>query len=114
MIRMKILFANEALKNECNNQELLIKRLGANRARVLRQRLDELFNAEVLADLRAFPHIGLSASPPNGNLAIDLGAPCKLLFRPAAPHHDDSGWDWNKIDSILILALRGADAKPKP
>lgn len=112
---MKIVFANEALKNECNNQELLIKRLGTNRARVLRQRLDELFNAEVLADLRSFPHIGLSApSPGGGDLALDLGPPCKLLFRPAGPHHDDSGWDWNKIDSILIVALRGADAKSKP
>jgi hypothetical protein len=110
---MKIVFATEALKNECNNQDLLVKRLGANRARVLRQRLDEFFNAEVLADIRSFPHIGISAAPDGGaDLVLDLGHPCKLLFRPAGPHPGNGGWDWNKIDSIIVVALRGSDAKP--
>jgi hypothetical protein len=111
---MKIVFANEALKNECNNQDLLKKRLGANRARMLRQRLDELFNAEVLADIRALPHIGISAPNGGADLSLDLGTPCKLLFRPAEPHPGDGGWDWNKIDSIIIVALRGPNGKSKP
>jgi hypothetical protein len=111
---MRIVFATEALKNECNNQELLVKRLGANRARVLRQRLDELFNADVLADIRSFPHIGISAPQGDGDLALDLGAPCRLMFRPEASYPGNGGWDWNKIDSIIIVALRGTDAKPKP
>ena len=38
---MRIVFGDEALKNECNNQVLLIKRLGANRARLIRQLLAE-------------------------------------------------------------------------
>ncbi len=110
---MRIVFATEALKNECNNQELLVKRLGANRARMLRQRLDELFNADVLADIRSFPHIGISAPQGDGDLSLDLGAPCRLVFRPEAPYPGNGGWDWNKIDSIIIVALRGTDAKPK-
>lgn len=108
---MKIVFANEALKNECNNQDLLIKRLGASRARVLRQRLDELFNAEVLADIRSFPQIGISAPNGGSDMALDLGHPYKLLFRPAGANPGDGVWDWNKIDSIIIVALRGTDAK---
>jgi hypothetical protein len=112
---MKILFATEALKNECNNQDLLVRRLGAHRARLLRQRLDELFNAEVLADIRSLPHVGISGQAQGGgDLALDLGAPCKLVFRPAGPVPADGVWDWNKIDSINILALRGADAKFNP
>ena len=113
---MKIVFANESLKNECNNQELLVKRLGASRARTLRQRLDELFNAEVLADIRSLPHLGMSGAPRDGaNLSLDLGAPCRLVFRPVGPAPANGGdWDWNKIDSIIILALRGTDAKPNP
>ena len=110
---MRIVFGDEALKNECNNQVLLIKRLGANRARVLRQRLDELFNADVLADVRSLPHVSIT-SHSDGDLALDLGAPYKLVFRPAGAVPADGGADWNKIDSIIILSLRGPDAKPKP
>lgn len=112
---MKIVFSNEALKNECNNQDLLIKRLGANRARVLRQRLDELFNAEVLADVRSLPHVSITPPSAGGaDLELDLGSPYKLVFRPEGPGAADGGLDWNKIDSIIILSLRGSDAKPKP
>jgi proteic killer suppression protein len=108
---MKILFANEALKKECNNQEMLIKRLGPYRAKLLRQRLDELFSADVLADIRSLPHVGISVPPPGGtDLALDLGHPCRLMFRPAGLPPGDGVWDWNKIDSIIILALRGTDA----
>lgn len=111
---MKIVFANEALRNDCNNQELLIKRLGADRARVLRQRLDELFNAELLSDMRAMPHVSISGpAPVSGELAVDLGTPYRLVFRPAGPGAN-GGNAWNKIDSIIILALRGSDAKPNP
>ncbi len=112
---MKIVFANESLKNDCNNQETLVRRLGANRARVLRQRLDELFNAEVLGDMRSMPHLSITGpASGNGELALDLGQPFKLLFRPVGPVVADGGNDWNKIDSIIILGLRGADAKPSP
>ena len=112
---MKILFANDALKKECNNQEMLVKRLGPYRAKLLRQRLDELFNADVLADIRFLPHVGISGPSQGGtDLALDLGHPCKLMFRPAGAHPGDGGWDWNKIDSIIILALRGTDAKQNP
>lgn len=113
---MKIVFANESLRNDCNNQELLVKQLGGHRARLLRQRLDELFNAEVLADVLSLPHVSI-IGPPQGpaDLALDLGAPCRLLFRPYPPFaHTPGEWDWKKIDSIIILGLRGADARSKP
>ena len=104
---MKIVFANEALRNDCNNQVQLVKRYGAGLARVLRQRLDELFNAEVLEDMRSMPHVSISeASPGNPDLSLDLGSPYRLVFRPYSPAKYNNGtMDWNKIDSILILGL---------
>lgn len=114
-MQMKILFANPTLEKECNNQELLVKRLGAHRARVLRQRLDELFNADVMADVRSLPHLGISGPPRSGtDLALDLGSPYKLVFRPVVSAAGDGGWDWNKTDSIVIVALRGSNAKYNP
>jgi hypothetical protein len=112
---MNILFDTEDLRNECNNQELLAKSYGAARARLIRQRLDEMFNAGVLEDLRSMPHVSIAdAGPAQGNdLALDLGAPYRLIFRPAGGASNGIG-EWNKIDSIIILGLREHHAKPKP
>jgi hypothetical protein len=106
---MKIVFATERLKNECNNQELLVNLYGAERARLLRQRLDELFNAEVLEDMRSLPHVAIAGAPPESDLAVDLGARFSLVFRPA--DGSDPGGDWRNVDSILILGIRKHHAK---
>jgi hypothetical protein len=113
---MKIVFANENLRKDCNNQNLLVKRYGAERARVLRQRLDELFNAEVLEDMRSLPHVSISVSAQGGpDLFLDFGAPYRLVFRPhPSSKFSNSGMDWNKIDSIFILGLFKQNAEPKP
>ena len=104
---MKIVFANETMRNDCNNHVLLVKRYGAAPARVLRQRLDELFNAEVLEDMRSLPHVSISGSSQgNADLSLELGTGHRLVFRPYPGAKDaHGGMDWNKIDSILILGL---------
>ncbi len=109
---MKITFATEAFRNECNNQELLVKRYGPQHAKLLRQRLDELFNAEVLEDMRSLPHVGF-VGPLLGpsDLALDLGRPYRLVFRPHPEPTSDGGWDWKKIDSIQIMGLLKTNEK---
>jgi hypothetical protein len=104
MANMKIVFATEALRNECNNQEQLIKRHGANSARLVRQRLDELFNAEVLADMRSMPHVTLIAGEGSA-LALEVGLRLHLVFRPAMPPGADGEWDWKKVDSLVVMGL---------
>lgn len=109
---MIIRFATLELKHECNNLELLVKRLGARRARLLRQRLDELFNASVLEDMRCMPHVAFLVPGGSALLALDLGFPYRLELRPeakSAPTNEISGWDWKKIDSILITGLIRAE-----
>ena len=111
---MKIAFATDAFRNECNNHELLVKQYGSRRARLLRRRLDELFNAEVLEDMRRMPHViflGPAAGAGPGDLALDLGKPFRLVFRPHSESAPVGDWDWKKIDSILILGLFKADEK---
>jgi hypothetical protein len=112
---MNILFDTEELRNECNNQELLAKSYGAARARLIRQRLDEMFNAGVLEDLRSMPHVSIAGagSAHEGDLALDLGAPYQLIFRPAGFTSNGIG-EWNMIDSVIILGFRKHHAKPKP
>ena len=106
---MKIVFATDELRKECNNQELLIKRFGPTIARLMRRRLDELFNSEVLEDLRSMPHVNIGGAD-WPDLAMDLQPPYRLIFRPVQT--DGNGIaDWKKIDSILILGLRKNDAQ---
>ena len=101
---MKIVFANDALRNECNNQDILIKRHGANTARLVRQRLDELFNAEVLADMRSMPHVTFLEGAGSA-LALEVGLRLHLVFRPAHAEGGDGAWDWKKVDSIVVMGL---------
>lgn len=98
---MNIVFSNDDLRNECNNQELLNKRYGALRAKMVRQRLDELFNAETLADMLSMPHLDFYGGGGASSFELDVGNPYRLVFRPAA----DGGNDWKKVDSIIILGL---------
>jgi hypothetical protein len=106
---MKIVFATERLKNACNRQERLVRMYGAERARLIRQRLDELFNAEVLEDLRSMPHVTLAGAAPGSDLALHLGPRFQLLFKPNPVA--DPGDDWKNIDSITILGFRKQDAE---
>lgn len=111
---MKIVFDTEDLRNECNNQESLVKRYGVQVATLLRQRLDELFNAEVLEVMRSMPHVAISGPAQGpGDLALELGPAYRLAFRPQFQTHlQGVPWDWKKIDSIRVLGLSAIDAKP--
>jgi hypothetical protein len=111
---MNLLFDTENFRNECNNQDRLVRRYGVVRARLIRQRLDELFNAEVLEDIRSLPHVAVHALV-EGDLAVEVGKPMWLAFRPE-PGGNHSAQGWKKIDSITILGVVEADEKrsPKP
>lgn len=113
---MKILFDNEALRNDCNNLDLLVKRFGEKRARLLRRRLDDFFTAESMEDLLALPHVSITGNPEGpGNLALDLGCPFRLLFRLIRPpRHESGGGDWKKIDSMIILGISQENGKFVP
>jgi hypothetical protein len=101
---MKMVFATDDLKDECNNQETLVKLYGSHRAKLVRQRLDELFNADVLADMRTMPHVTFLDSRAPA-LALDVGYPYRLAFKPTRPPEENGEWDWKKVDSLCILGL---------
>lgn len=54
---MDILFKTAKLEKECNNENLMIKRFGTKRANLLKRRLNDLYAANVLDDLRHLPQI---------------------------------------------------------
>ena len=107
---MVILFKTTKLEKECNNENLMVRRFGAIRARLLKRRLTELAAANALEDLRNLPQARCHELKENlkGFLSVDLDHPYRMVFEPAnnpAPKKPDGGLDWTKVTAIRIIGL---------
>jgi proteic killer suppression protein len=71
--RVDILFRDQKLAKVCNNERQLIRKYGAERAKLLRRRLDELRAAENLNILCTLPQVRCHELKGNrkGTLAVD-------------------------------------------
>jgi proteic killer suppression protein len=107
---MDIRFADRKLERECNDSRLLRRRHGERRAKLLRRRLDELHDAQVLEDLRNVT--GARCHELTGNLkgflSVDLDHPYRLLIRPdhdPVPRRPDGGVDWSNIQAVIVVGV---------
>jgi plasmid maintenance system killer protein len=106
---MDIVFKNKKIDKLCNNQKLLVKEFGADRAKRIRRRLDDLRAVAVLEDMRNFLgrcHELLYAR--SDQLSLDLDHPYRLIFEPSydlLPKKPDGGLDWTKISSVTIVGV---------
>lgn len=106
---MDIDFKNKKFKKECNDQRLLEKKHGADRARRIRQRLDDLRAANTLEDMKYLPgrchELGENLW---GLIALDLDHPYRLIFEPASepiPTRQDGGIDRTKVTAVRIFGV---------
>ncbi|MBW4486505.1 MAG: hypothetical protein KME12_01815 [Trichocoleus desertorum ATA4-8-CV12] len=106
---MDIVFKDSKFEEECNNQNLLEKRHGQNRAKRIRRRLDDLRAATVLEDMRYLPGRCHELKYDRaGQLSLDLDHPYRLIFEPAdepIPTKPDGGLDWTKVTAVTILGI---------
>lgn len=106
---MDIVFKNKNLAKQFNNQKLLEKKNGANRAKRIRRRLDNLRAANVLEDMRNLPGRCHELTKNRaGQLSLDLDHPYRLIFEPAnepLPIKPDGGMDWKKITAVKIIGI---------
>jgi len=100
-------FESDKLRDEFNNQKLLIRRRGQRRAKKIRQRLDDLRAASTLEDMRILPgRCHELKGNLKGMLAVDLDHPYRLVFKPAhdpLPRKPDGGLDWKLITAVVII-----------
>lgn len=88
-----------------NDFKRLVRLHNAQRAKLIRRRLDDLRaapNLEVMRNLPGRCH-ELKADR-QGQLSIDLDGPYRLIFRPAhdpAPRKADGGLDWTKVTAVF-------------
>jgi proteic killer suppression protein len=103
---MEIFFKTKKIATLCNKHNKAVKKFGADCAEKLQLRLQQLWSAECLEDMKyGRPH------PLNGNregqFAIDLAGAVRLVFEALdpIPKTSDDATDWGKVVAINIVFL---------
>jgi proteic killer suppression protein len=106
---LDILFKSQKMQRIFNNQKLLVREFGAIRAKVIRQRLDDLRACNALMDMREcsgkFHQLTGNRS---GQFAVSVDATYRLVFECAnepVPRLEDGGFDLKSITAVRILEV---------
>lgn len=106
---MEIQFANRKLERVLNEQKRLVQEYGS-RAKLIRQRLDELRAADSLAVMRTLPSADCHPLTGNrkGQYAVNVGHPFRMVFLPIndpLPEREHGGLDEAKVTIIEIQEI---------
>lgn len=112
---MEIEFQNRKLRKLAENERKCQKELGERRARLFLQRIDDLYNANNLEDVRYLPgnYHELSADR-KGQWACDLDQPYRLIFQPMEhpiPTDENGKYIWIKIIAVGIIEITNYHGK---
>ena len=106
---MDIGFQSARLQKECNDFKLLRKAHGDHRAKLIRRRLDAIYAAVAIDDLRNTPgRLHELKGDRNRQLSLDLDGPYRLILVPAhdpVPERADGGMDWTRITAVTVLGI---------
>lgn len=107
---MDISFANKHLRKYAHDTKLAIKKLGPDRARLYKQRLDDMAASESLEDLRNMPgRYHELTGDLKGKWACSLGGPYRLIFTPheyPVPTDGRGCYIWAEIYGVEILEIK--------
>lgn len=106
---MEITFSSAKLEEICNSEKGRRRHCGQREGDLLGRRLDDLYAAAALEDMRNLPgrchELTLNRK---GQLALDLVHPHRLVFEVAnepVPRKTDKGLDWTKVTAIRIVEI---------
>lgn len=109
---MEISFESNRLQKEFENEKKLLKKQGAKRANLIKQRIAEIHAATSLEDLRNLPgprlHQHSRMTGHKAVFSVDLDHPYRLLFEAnhdPEPELPGGGVDWIKVTKILIKEI---------
>ena len=84
------------------------KHYGAQRAKLIKRRLDDLRAAEILEIMQHLPgRCHELRGNRSGQLSLDLDGPYRLILVAAhdpVPQKEDGGMDWTKITAITVFS----------
>ncbi|NEX11347.1 MAG: killer suppression protein HigA [Prosthecochloris sp.] len=106
---MNISFGNKDLKKYANDDRLASRKLGTKRAKVFKQRLDDLRAAETLEDVRYLPgHYHELKENRKGQWSCDLDQPYRMIFIPhedPIPANADGQYLWIEIRGLDVIEI---------
>ena len=107
---MEIVFGTRKLERACNSERECIRCWGADNAKKIMQRLQELRAAPALTDMSALPAARCHplGGRKVGEFAVDLKDPFRLVFEPAhrpVPRKQDGGIDLDRVTRIRVLRV---------
>jgi proteic killer suppression protein len=105
-----IVFADERLRDLCNNSGALRRKYGADGEKKIRQRLDDLGAAGALDVMRTLPAARCEElkGDRKGQLSVRLHGGFRLIFTPQHdpwPRKPDGGLDWTATTAIRVLTI---------
>jgi toxin HigB-1 len=102
---LKIQYHKKDLEDLCAQPKLATRKLGAQSAKKLQTRLNELFAVDVVTDLSmGRPHP--LEHDRAGEFAVDLHKGTRLIFKPSQqppPKKNDGSIDWAQVAEITII-----------
>ena len=106
---MDIIFKSNKFRKIVHDERQLNRTYGKINAKKIRQRIDDLFAAETLEDVRNLPgrYHELKAER-KGQIACDLEHPYRLIFKPVAnpmPIDKNGQMLWSEITIIEIIEI---------
>ena len=106
---MKISFTNNKLKKILSNETKCIKVYGSRATKIIMQRLDDMYDADCLEDLKNFPgRYHELVGDRKGQWACDLVHPYRLIFTPEErpiPTDNNGKYIWIKINAVIIIEI---------
>jgi proteic killer suppression protein len=106
---MNISFDDNKLKKYANDDSRAITKLGQRRAKLYKQRLDDLRGAETLEDVRYLPgKFHELIENRKGQWACDLDHPYRLVFEPhenPIPINESGQYIWIEIKGVEIIEI---------
>jgi proteic killer suppression protein len=105
---MEITYANSRIRKICTDDKIAKKELGKAAAQVLKDRLDQMTDANNLGELRFLPGAWHElVADRRGQLACSLLGRTRLIFTPADPRptKPDGGLDWSQVTSVENIEI---------
>jgi plasmid maintenance system killer protein len=108
---VQITFINKKLAKLLGNQKEVLRTYGPDNGKRILLRLDQIANADNLAELAGLPQTRVHElkADRDEQISVDVKHPYRLLMVPdheETPRKSDGGLDWPRITKITILEIK--------
>lgn len=112
---MKVSFQSKKLEKIASSERKCIKELGTHRAELFLRRIQDLYTAYTLEDVRFLPgHYHELTGDRKGQWACDLDQPYRLIFEPhenPIPMNENGKYIWVEIKGVEIVEIKNYHGK---